>query len=92
MADFISNEQIVQAARKNLSQASWDYLVGASESETTMRRNRLGVDCIAFKPRVLVRHQQMHTRYFFMLRDPDPYFNRNRDKLPEWSFHHHRVR
>ncbi len=52
--EFVSNEEIVQAARRNLSQGAWDYLVGASESETTMRRNRLGFDRIAFRPRILV--------------------------------------
>ena len=38
--DFVSNEEIVEAARRNLSQGAWDYLAGGSESETTMRRNR----------------------------------------------------
>lgn len=51
---FVSNEQIIQAARRNLAQGAWDYLVGGSESETTMRRNRLSFDRIAFRPRVLV--------------------------------------
>ena len=51
--DFLSNEEIVQRARKNLVQGAWDYLVGASESETTMRRNRLAFDQVAFRPRVL---------------------------------------
>ena len=51
---FVSNEQIIQAARRNLAQGEWDYLVGGSESETTMRRNRLSFDRIAFRPRVLV--------------------------------------
>ena len=53
-AEFVSNEEIVQVARRNLVQGAWDYLVGASESETTMRRNRLAFDRIAFRPRVLV--------------------------------------
>ncbi len=53
MSSFLSNEEIVQRARKNLPQGAWDYLVGASESETTMRRNRLAFDRIAFRPRVL---------------------------------------
>ncbi|MBI2872080.1 MAG: alpha-hydroxy-acid oxidizing protein [Chloroflexi bacterium] len=53
-SEFVSNEEIVQAARRNLSQGVWDFLVGASESETTMRRNRLAFDRIAFRPRVLV--------------------------------------
>ena len=39
--DFTTTQEIVQVARRNLSQPAWDYLVGASESETTMRRNRL---------------------------------------------------
>ncbi|HLF79970.1 MAG TPA: alpha-hydroxy-acid oxidizing protein, partial [Dehalococcoidia bacterium] len=51
--EFLSNEEIVQAARKNISQGEWDYLVGGSESETTLRRNRLAFDRIAFRPRVL---------------------------------------
>lgn len=52
--EFLSNEEIVQAARRRLAQGPWDYLVGGSESETTMRRNRLGFDRLAFRPRILV--------------------------------------
>ncbi len=52
--EFVSNEEVVQEARRRLSQGPWDYLVGASESETTMRRNRLAFDRVAFRPRVLV--------------------------------------
>ena len=51
---YVSNEEIIRAARKNLSQGAWDYLIGGSESETTMRRNRLAFDRLAFRPRVLV--------------------------------------
>ena len=53
-SDFVTNEEIVQEARRRLSQGPWDYLVGASESETTMRRNRLAFDTVAFRPRVFV--------------------------------------
>ena len=53
-SEFVSNEEIILAARRNLAQGPWDYLVGGSESETTMRRNRLSFDRIAFRPRVLV--------------------------------------
>ena len=53
-SDFVSNEQIIQAARQNLTQSAWAYVSGASESETTMRRNRLAFDRIAFRPRILV--------------------------------------
>ena len=52
-SDFVSNEEIIQMARRRLHQGTWDYLVGGAESETTMRRNRLAFDQIAFRPRVL---------------------------------------
>src|SRR2546427_1876100 len=52
--DFVTNQEIVVQARRNLSQNVWDYLTGGAESETTMRRNRFGLDSLAFRPRVLV--------------------------------------
>jgi len=52
--EFVSNEEIIQEARRRLNQGAWDYLVGGSESETTLRRNRLAFDRIAFRPRILV--------------------------------------
>ena len=51
--EFVSNEELIIAARKRLAQGPWDYLVGGSESETTFRRNRLAFDRVAFRPRVL---------------------------------------
>jgi glycolate oxidase len=54
MRDFVTNDEIVQEARRRLEQGAWDYLVGGSESETTLRRNRLSFDKIAFRPRILV--------------------------------------
>lgn len=53
-SNYVTNEQFIQRARQNLAQGPWDYLAGASESETTQRRNRLAFDKIAFRPRVLV--------------------------------------
>jgi len=50
---FVSNQEIILEARRNLEQGPWDYLVSGAESETTMRRNRLGFDRIALRPRVL---------------------------------------
>lgn len=54
VSDIQSNEEIILAARRNVTQTAWDYMVGASESETGMRRNRLAFDRIAFRPRVLI--------------------------------------
>jgi glycolate oxidase len=71
--DFLSNEEVIQAARRNLDQGAWDYLVGGSESETSMRRNRLAFDRIAFRPRVLVDVSKIDTSTVFlghMLRIP----------------------
>lgn len=64
--EFVSNEEIVQAARRNLVQTAWDYLAGASESETTMRRNRLAFDRLAFRPRVLVDVSSIDTSTTFL--------------------------
>jgi isopentenyl diphosphate isomerase/L-lactate dehydrogenase-like FMN-dependent dehydrogenase len=45
--------EFVRKARANLNQNAWDYIAGAAETETTMRRNRMALDEIAFRPRVL---------------------------------------
>ena len=66
MPDFVSNEEIVLAARKNLSQGAWDYLVGGSESETTLRRNRLAFDRWGFRPRILVDVSKIDTSTTFL--------------------------
>ena len=50
---FRTIHQIVKAARLRLNQTYWDYLIGATETETTLRRNRLAIDSLALRPRVL---------------------------------------
>ncbi len=72
--DFVSNEEVVQAARRRLAQGPWDYLTGASESETTMRRDRLAFDRLAFRPRVLTDVSDIDQSTTFLghdLRIPD---------------------
>jgi len=51
--DFQVLQEIVAKARQNLNQNDWDYIVGATETETTLRRNRLALDSLGFRPRVL---------------------------------------
>jgi glycolate oxidase len=51
--DFVTLHEIVKAAKIRLNPNIWDYLIGGTETETTLRRNRLALDSIAFKPRVL---------------------------------------
>lgn len=50
---FLTLQEIVAAARANLAPGPWNYLVGGTETETTVRRNRQALDSIAFRPRVL---------------------------------------
>jgi isopentenyl diphosphate isomerase/L-lactate dehydrogenase-like FMN-dependent dehydrogenase len=52
--DFVTNDELVQAARRRLHQGAWDYATGGAESETTLRRNRAAFDKLAFRPRILV--------------------------------------
>src|SRR3954466_6030180 len=51
--DLHNLQQFVAKPRQNLNQNDWDYIVGGAESETTLRRNPLALDTIAFRPRVL---------------------------------------
>jgi isopentenyl diphosphate isomerase/L-lactate dehydrogenase-like FMN-dependent dehydrogenase len=51
--DFQTLHEFVKAAKIKLSPNIWDYLVGGTETETTLQRNRQALDSIAFRPRVL---------------------------------------
>ena len=53
MIDFRSLHDLVTAARLRLGPGEWDYLTGGAETETSLRRNRMGLDSLAFRPRVL---------------------------------------
>src|SRR4030095_2544343 len=44
--------EIVRAAKMNLAPGPWDYMAGGTETETTLRRNRIAIDSLAFRPRV----------------------------------------
>ena len=50
---FQNLHEFVKVARQNLDRNNWDYLIGASETETTLARNRMALDSIGFRPRVL---------------------------------------
>jgi glycolate oxidase len=51
--EFLTLHEFVAAARARLDANGWSYLVGGTETETTLRRNRLALDSIALRPRVL---------------------------------------
>ena len=51
--EFLTLQEFVSAAKRNLPPGPWSYLVGGAETETTVRRNRLALDSVAFRPRIL---------------------------------------
>jgi isopentenyl diphosphate isomerase/L-lactate dehydrogenase-like FMN-dependent dehydrogenase len=50
---FQNLHEFIRKARAQLNQNAWDYIAGGAETETTLRRNRMALDEIAFRPRVL---------------------------------------
>lgn len=67
--EFLTLHEIVKAARAKLDRNIWDYLVGGTETETTLKRNRLALDCIAFRPRVLEDVSEVDTAGEFFGRE-----------------------
>ena len=61
-ADFQTLQEMVQLARSHLGRGEWDYLIGAADSETTMKRNRLAFDRLALKARVMNDVSRVSTR------------------------------
>jgi isopentenyl diphosphate isomerase/L-lactate dehydrogenase-like FMN-dependent dehydrogenase len=51
--EILTTTELVTRAKKRLSEAAWDFIVGGAETETTVVRNRYALDSIAFRPRVL---------------------------------------
>jgi isopentenyl diphosphate isomerase/L-lactate dehydrogenase-like FMN-dependent dehydrogenase len=52
-SEFLTLHELVRAAHKKLDRNVWDYLIGGTETETTLLRNRQALDRLAFRPRVL---------------------------------------
>lgn len=50
---FLTLQEFVTAARERLTDQPWNYIVGGTETETAQRRNRLALDALALRPRVL---------------------------------------
>ena len=65
-AEFLTNDEVILAARRELNDTLWAYVCGGSESETTMRRNRLAFDRLGFRPRVLVDVSNIDTSTSFL--------------------------
>lgn len=63
---FQTLHEIIAAARLNLNQNLWDYVIGGTETESTVKRNRLALDRIGFRPRVLADVSQIDTSATFL--------------------------
>jgi len=50
---FQTLQEFVTAARDKLADQPWNYIVGGAETETSQQRNRLAIDSLALRPRVL---------------------------------------
>ena len=66
---FLTLQEIVHAARRKLAPGPWNYLAGATETETTQKRNRQALDSIAFRPRVLNDVSKINSRTTFLGKD-----------------------
>src|SRR4051812_12925812 len=66
---FLTLQEIYQAAKRNLAPGPWAYLVGGAETETTVLRNRRALDEIAFRPRVLRDVSRIDTSATFLGRE-----------------------
>ena len=52
-SNFMTLHEVIKAAKMRLKPDIWDYLTGGTETETTLRRNRMALDQIALRPRIL---------------------------------------
>jgi isopentenyl diphosphate isomerase/L-lactate dehydrogenase-like FMN-dependent dehydrogenase len=59
--EFKTLQEIVQQAKVRLTRNEWDYLLGGSDSETTMKRNRLAFERLALKARVMTDVSKVQT-------------------------------
>lgn len=53
MSDFRNLHDFARVARSRLPKGEWDYLTGGAETEASLKRNRMGLDSLAFRPSVL---------------------------------------
>ncbi|MCS6890659.1 MAG: alpha-hydroxy acid oxidase [Rhodovarius sp.] len=50
---YLTLHEFIKVAKQRLNPNIWDYLIGGTETETTLARNRLALDMVALRPRVL---------------------------------------
>ena len=53
-SEYLALHEFIPAAKAAMTPEGWDYLIGGTETETTLARNRAALDVLALRPRVLV--------------------------------------
>lgn len=66
MVEFATLQEMLLTAHGKLEPAAWDFIIGGTEAETTVRRNRHGLDRLAFRPRVLRDVSKINTTTTFL--------------------------
>lgn len=64
--DFRTLQEIVVEAKRVLPPDLWTHLTGGSDSETTIRRNRMAFETLALRQRVLVNVNDLDTSTTFL--------------------------
>ena len=64
--EIVSLQEFYQFAKKNTPIETWDYIIGAADTETTFKKNRYALDTYAFRPRILndVEHVDTSIKIF----------------------------
>ena len=60
-SDIVSLQEFYQFAKKNTPIETWDYIIGAADTETTFKKNRYSLDTYAFRPRILNNVEHVDT-------------------------------
>ena len=60
--EIVSLQEFYQKTKKNTPIETWDYIIGAADTETTFKKNRHSLDTYAFRPRVLRDVENIDTR------------------------------
>jgi len=66
MVEFTTLQEMVLAAHDKLDPGVWDFIIGGTEAEVTLRRNRRGLDRLAFRQRVLRDVSRIDTATTFL--------------------------
>ena len=66
MTEFTTLQEMLLIAHAKMEPAAWDFVNGGTESEVTLRRNRHGLDRLAFRSRVLKDVARIDTSTTFL--------------------------